>query len=106
MQNPNGTYTLLGEVSSTGAGSGQYVSDKPHKSVQAVVSGTGAVTGTVDVEASNDGVNFFSIGTITLTGTGSASGGFSTSSAWAFIRANVTAITGTGAKITSIMAVA
>lgn len=42
------------------------------------------------------------LGTITLTGTLEASDGFATASAWKWTRANVTAITGTGAAVTVV----
>lgn len=66
---------------------------------QAIVTGTGAVTATVDVQVSNGGT-FLTMGTITLSGTGSDSDGFAFVNSSEQIRANVTAISGTGAKVT------
>lgn len=75
--------------------------DAPQASIQATVTGTGAVTGTVIIDVSNDGVNALSTsaGTITLSGTTTASDGFVTASPWKYIRARITAISGTGATI-------
>lgn len=81
----------------------------PSATIQATVAGTGAVTATVAVEVSNGPdsapVALATVaGTITLSGTNSASDGFTTQNApWRFWRMNVTAITGTGAKVTGIM---
>jgi hypothetical protein len=77
---------------------------------QAIVTGTGAVTATVSIQITNDDdgtspINWCStaLGTITLTGTTSASDGFATMAAWRYVRANVTAITGTGATLEVLM---
>lgn len=87
-------------VTVTGAGAWLY-KDSPNATFQAVVSGTGAVTATVTIEFSNDGINALATlgGTITLSGTTVVSDGFSTASSWKYWRANVTAITGTGATV-------
>ena len=45
------------------------------------------------------------LGTITLTGTNSSSDGFTTQAPWRYVRANVTAITGTGASLNVLMGV-
>lgn len=61
--------------------------------------GTGSAT--IDIEVSNNESDWIIMGTITLTlGTTSTSDGFASSSAWAFVRSNVTAISGTGATVT------
>jgi len=80
----------------------------PDTAVQVTVTGTGAVSATVNVECSNDGVSALATpaGTITLAGTGSASDGFVTQNAsWKFIRLNVTALSGTGATITATLGI-
>ena len=71
--------------------------------VQASVAGTGAVSATVLVEVSNDNVYFMPLGTITLTGASPQTDGFAASAAWCFIRANVTALSGTGATVNAYM---
>jgi hypothetical protein len=91
----------------TGAGTWQY-KDSPHATFQATVVGTGAVSATVAIEVSNDALFVVSTvaGTITLSGTTSSSDGFTTQHApWKFVRANVTAISGTGATVTCLMGV-
>ncbi len=69
---------------------------------QATVSGTGAVTATVQIEVSNDNVGWLydSTSTLSLTGTTVASGGFTSNAQWKYIRANITAISGANAKVT------
>jgi hypothetical protein len=69
-------------------------------SVQATVSGTGAVSATAVAEVSNDGIGWVNAGIITLAGTALASDGFGISVPWAFFRARCTAIAGTGARVT------
>ena len=71
--------------------------------VQATVSGTGAVSATVAIEGSNDGTNWLTLGTITLRGTTSATDGFAFSAPWVYIRSNCTAISGTGAALSVVM---
>jgi len=76
---------------------------------QAVANGTsGAFSATVVIEVSNDGTNAIAtpLGTIVLSGTATtaASDGFTTGIApWAWVRARVTAISGTGASISTWM---
>ena len=94
-------------VTTTGAGSFLY-KDSPDATFQAIVSGTGAVSATVDIEYSNDGVNALDTvgGTITLSGTTSHTDGFTSQNApWKYVRANVTAISGTGATVQVYMGV-
>ena len=102
------THNLLGAgVTTTGAGSWLY-KDSPNATFQGTVVGTGAVTATITIEVSNDALYTVSTvaGTITLSGTTSHSDGFVTSNApWKYVRANVTAISGTGATVTVTMGV-
>lgn len=74
--------------------------DSPTSSYTAVVIGTGAVSASVDIEASNDGVywNETPLGTIALTGTDSSVDGFATNGAsYKYVRAVLSGLTGTGA---------
>lgn len=91
---------LLQNATTTVTGDWKY-KDAPQATIQATVSGTGAVTATVIIDVSNDGVNAVATpaGTITLSGTTSASDGFVTSSPWKYIRARVTSISGTNAAV-------
>ncbi len=98
---------LLVGKTTTGAGDWKY-KDSPHATFQAIITGTGAVTATVDIEVSNDGVNVVDTvaGSITLSGTTTHSDGFTTQhSPWKYVRANVTAISGTGASVDVLMGV-
>lgn len=73
----------------------------PDRTYQATVIGAGAVSATIIIEGSNDNVAYLSLGTITLSGTNSASDGFASNAAWAYVRARITAIAGTGAVVTA-----
>jgi len=98
---------LLGSfgATSTGAGSWTYMSTV-YASFQAVVTGTGSVSATVAIQGSNDGINAVTtpINTITIaSGASPQSDGFTAVTAWKYVRANVTALTGTGAHVQVIM---
>jgi len=69
---------------------------------QATVVGTGTVSATVQIEMSNDNIGWLvdSTSTLTLSGTTVASNGFVSSGPWQYARANITAISGTNAKVT------
>lgn len=69
------------------------------RTLQASVTGSGSVSATVLVEVSNDNGQFLPLATITLSGTGSASDGFTSKARWGFLRATVTDISGTGAMV-------
>ena len=86
--------------------------ESPYSSFQAIVTGTGTVTATVGIQVSNEEVtgqgvkaNWITIGTITLSGTTTSTDGFTTIAPWRFMRANVTAVSGTGATVEVIMGV-
>lgn len=91
---------LLQNATTTVTGDWKY-KDAPQATIQATVSGTGAVTANVIIDCSNDGVNAVStsLGTIGLSGTTSSSDGFTTSAPWKYVRARVTSISGTGATV-------
>lgn len=78
---------------------------RDQRTFQAVVAGTGAVTATVEIYGSNAepvagaGVSGILIGTITLSGTTTATDGFATNAPWKWAWSKVTAITGTGAEV-------
>ena len=97
---------IITDVSSTSTGSWMF-KDAPNATIQATVTGTGAVTATIVFEVSNDGVNAVAtpLGTVTLSGTTAASDGFTTNAPWKYIRARVTAISGTNALITCLLGV-
>jgi hypothetical protein len=77
----------------------------PKSTFQAVLTGTGALTATVVIEGSNDGTNWVAtaLGTISLSGNDAVSDGFANDAPWKYVRARVTAITGTSATVTVLM---
>lgn len=95
-----------GGATTTGAQSAIY-KDSPYSAFQIGVTGTGSISTTVLIECSLDGTNWCStpLASVSLSGTTSATDGFTTQSPWKFIRANVTAISGTGATVTVLMGV-
>lgn len=93
---------VLLNATATGAGSAFTVQSAP-VSIQATVSGTGAVSATVVIQVSNDGANWITMGTIILAGTTSNSDGFTAMANWALVRANLTAVSGTGATVVVVM---
>lgn len=98
--------TMLSGATATGAGSTAGPASSGEKSFQAVVSGTGAVSATVEIQVSNDvsTLGWVVLGTITLSGTTTATDGFVSEGAWKYYRVNVSAISGTNATVTVISA--
>lgn len=92
---------LLTAATGTGAGSTIGPVKSGRKVYQASVTGTGAVTATVLVQVSTDATQngWITMGTITLSGTTTATDGFVADVAWPFVRGNVSAVTGTGATV-------
>lgn len=73
--------------------------------VQAVCTGTGAVTVNVPVEVSNDGTNWITADTIALTGTAPQTDGVAVTARWGFIRAGtLTSLSGTGVTVSLFVA--
>lgn len=95
--------TKLIDAATATVTSGNIQSSKPDRTFQATVVGTGAVTATIIIEATNDDIAHLTLGTITLSGTTSASDGFASSAQWRYVRARITAISGTGAAVTVTM---
>ena len=94
---------LLLDKTTTGAGSSSGPAPSGRKSFQVIVNGTGVVSATVDIEVSNNNSNFFAMTTVAVTGTTTANDGFATDAPWRYYRANVTAIAGTGAKVSVLV---
>jgi len=102
---------LLNAATETGAGTAWHPNDTSavatyvQHSFQAAgytLASTGAAT--VLIQVSNDGVNYITLGTITLTlGTSVTSDGFAVANTWEYYRANLSAISGTGANVTVTM---
>ena len=104
----NGSYPLQSAATTTATG-GWVKCYGPAQAYQLVANGTsGAFSATVVIEASNDGTTPLAnpLGTITVSGTAptAVSDGFVTNYApWAWIRSRVTAISGTGANVSTWM---
>lgn len=90
---------LLSGATAVSTGPTQNTAQNKQTTVVASVKGTGSVSATVVVEASNDAVDFFTLATITLSGSGTAVDGFGASVRYPYTRAKVTAISGTGAAV-------
>ena len=86
--------------------------ESPWSTFQAIITGTGTVTATVLIQGSNEEAtfngakaNWVLIDTYSLTGTTTNTTGSTSVSTWRYVRANVTAITGTGSVVEVIMGV-
>lgn len=72
-------------------------------SYQATVTGTGAVAANVQIQVSNDNANWIALGSaIALTATTVDSDSTTSTVPWAYHRAVLTGLTGTGATVTVI----
>lgn len=91
---------LLNAATATGAGNaiGGVNGAKTYQAYGATSSGSGSAT--IVVQGSNNGANWDTIGTITLTlTTTTASDSFASEDRYGQVRMNVTAISGTGASV-------
>ena len=75
--------------------------DRPEAvwSYQSVVTGTGAVSVTVTIQVSNDGSNWETFGTMSPSGTTTATATLNGDAPWALHRAVTSSISGTGATV-------
>ena len=96
-------YSLI--TNATGAVTGdsfQHLSSKTNRCFQAVVTGTGAVSASVDIEVSNNGTNWNVLTTMAPSGTTAASVIYTPTTnhfSWGFIRGKLNTISGTGATL-------
>lgn len=91
-------------LSTTTNTTGAAVLDKvPGGTFQATVTGTGAVGVTVNIQGSLDASNWITLGTITLSGTTSATDGFVSLGEWVAYRAVTSGATGTISAINVLM---
>lgn len=98
------TITLLNSATTTITSNVGALDNEPC-TIQASIAGTGAVSASIDIEFSNDLVGWMSAGitpnpAITLSGTTEATDGFNVAARWLYVRAKITAISGTGAAVT------
>lgn len=91
---------LLSAATATGAGDAcRLQCDKATFQADGTTS-SGAGAATIVVEVSNNGSNWLTAGTITLTlSTTSSSDGFALDAPWVWVRGRVSAISGTGASV-------
>lgn len=102
--------TLLSSVTSTGAGRGVNYTlfspgvPLPIRTFQATLNGASAISATVEVDGSNDNVNWVPVMTITLPNstTSAMTDGGPTDQSWGWLRGNVIAISGVGGYVTLI----
>jgi hypothetical protein len=95
------TKTILDTTTNT---TGSTFTDyNPGGAFQAVITGSGAVTANVAVQASLDGVNWLTLGTIALTGTAPQTDGFVNQGEWCYYRAVSSGVTGTVTRLTCMM---
>lgn len=96
---------LLSGATGTGAGTGVNATCT-YRTFQAYgTTSSGAGAATIKIQVSNDNSNWLDLGTISLTlATTASSDGFASSAKWQFVRANVTAISGTGASVSVLFA--
>lgn len=94
-------YVLLSGATSTGAGSA--VQPRVYRTVRTfhvLETGSADITATVKIQGSNDNSDWQDLATFSIDDSTSASGGVTIENAWRFIRANLSAITGTAATVT------
>lgn len=94
---------LLDAVTTTGAGASFRVSGQRHRTFHGNVEGSGAVSATVQIQAThdpNDANAWITIATLSLSGVTNDADGVVVDAAWPYVRGNVTAIAGSGAKLT------
>lgn len=98
-------FNLLSAVTATGAGSAfRTPSQFVKKAVVANIAGTsGAQTATVNIEVSNDGILWVSLTSLSLSGTSTDQKAYVIDGPFFYARANVTAITGTGAAVSATL---
>lgn len=96
------TGLLMSGATANGAGDAHQVpSNRPYRSFQADIAGSGAVSATVTIEGSIDGVTWvLALASMSLTGTGSDVKGAEDVSAYPQLRARVASISGTNAAVT------
>lgn len=104
-------FSGVNSATATGASSPIY-KESPYSSFQAIINGTGTVGATIAIQVTNEddtanGIksNWITMSTITLSGTTTATDGFTTIAPWRWVRCNVSAISGTGAIVQVIMGV-
>lgn len=87
--------TILSAATATGAGPISLETFTTFQVVGSMSSGTGSAT--VAIEVSNNGANWLTLGTVTLSlSTTAATDGFASAGDWLNVRANVTSLSANG----------
>lgn len=103
MTTPVFRKVMLAAVTGTGPG-GSFQDSNKAPSFSGFVAGTGAVSATVDIEVRNSiGGAWVKYGTLTMSGTTQAGDAVAGTARYAEYRANVVALSGTGAAVTVTM---
>lgn len=98
--------TLLNAVTATGAGASATPGARTFGIIAWGTTTSGAGAATVAIQASHDNATWVTLATISLTlGTTAAGDAFGSPVPYKYIRANVTALSGTGAAVTATMGV-
>lgn len=106
MSGIDGVHGLLSEATATGVGSVFQLGETKATFQASGTTSSGSGAATVKVQVSNNRHDWIDLGTITLTlSTTSSSDGFASDASWAYVRGNVTAISGTGASVNLYMGV-
>ena len=79
------------------------INGRPQRNVQANLSGTGALTATVLVKVSLDGINFATVATLNLSGTGADSQASVVVCEGVWVQTVITVLTGTGASVNTFV---
>lgn len=102
-----GRKDLLTDAAAPGAGSSVSLASLDNDcnaTYQAVGVASDAGAAVVDIEVSNDNLNWIQLGSISLTlGTADTTDGFASAAAWLYVRANLISISGTDATVDVIM---
>lgn len=100
----SGTYTLLDQVTTNATSEALNCIGCTSKTVQATVTGSGAVSATVTVQVSNNPtvLGWIAITSLSLSGTDSHTLGGNVSEHWAYFRLVVSSISGTSATISAV----
>ena len=95
------TYALLNAETAVATGPDTLISGAGPRAYTVLLEGTGAITATVYVDVSIDGITWILARyTFSLSGTTSVTDWFTPSEAWPHVRGRVGARTGTGAAVT------
>lgn len=97
---PQPIATQLGTFTTTGAGTPRVGQVGDH-TFTATVSGVGAVSATVLIEASNDNVGWTTLATLSPSGTAVGAAAASSTSSYAYWRTTVSALTGTSVTVSA-----